>query len=301
MNRQKKYILGIDIGGTNFRIGLVSQIYEITEFKIISIKELQKGNFIDNLIKQIEFYINLYKEEIEAIGIGFPSIVSKDKKYVYSTPNIKNLDNINITDSLEKKLNIPIYINKDVNFLILKDIKENKIKDDSIVIGLYIGTGFGNAIYINGQIIEGKHGVAGELGHIPVLGSEEVCSCGNIGCIEMYASGKALKKINDENFSETDINNIFLEHGNTKIIKKYIDTLAIPIATEINILDPDYIIIAGGVTIMKEFPIGELKKSIYEKARKPYPAEDMNIIVSNHDQKSGILGAAYYIRNYKKG
>jgi D-allose kinase (fragment) len=301
MNSQKKYILGIDIGGTNFRIGLVSQIYEITEFKIISIKELQKGNFIDNLIKQIEFYINLYKEEIEAIGIGFPSIVSKDKKYVYSTPNIKNLDNINITDSLEKKLNIPIYINKDVNFLILKDIKENKIKDDSIVIGLYIGTGFGNAIYINGQIIEGKHGVAGELGHIPVLGSEEVCSCGNIGCIEMYASGKALKKINDENFSETDINNIFLEHGNTKIIKKYIDTLAIPIATEINILDPDYIIIAGGVTIMKEFPIGELKKSIYEKARKPYPAEDMNIIVSNHDQKSGILGAAYYIRNYKKG
>lgn len=301
MNSQKKYILGIDIGGTNFRIGLVSQTYEITEFKIISIKELQKGNFIDNLIKQIEFYINLYKEEIEAIGIGFPSIVSKDKKYVYSTPNIKNLDNINITDSLEKKLNIPIYINKDVNFLILKDIKENKIKDDSIVIGLYIGTGFGNAIYINGQIIEGKHGVAGELGHIPVLGSEEVCSCGNIGCIEMYASGKALKKINDENFSETDINNIFLEHGNTKIIKKYIDTLAIPIATEINILDPDYIIIAGGVTIMKGFPIGELKKSIYEKARKPYPAEDMNIIVSNHDQKSGILGAAYYIRNYKKG
>ena len=52
---------------------------------------------------------------------------------------------------------------------------------------------------------------------------------------------------------------------------------------------------------MKGFPIDELKKSIYEKARKPYPAEDMNIIVSNHDQKSGILGAAYYIRNYKKG
>ncbi len=301
MNSQKKYILGIDIGGTNFRIGLVSQLYEITEFQIKSIKELQEGNFIDNLVKQIKYYLNLYKEEIEAIGIGFPSIVSKDKKYVYSTPNIENLDNINITDSLEKKLDLPIYINKDVNFLILKDIKENKISNDSIVIGLYIGTGFGNAIYINGQIIEGKHGVAGELGHIPVLDSTEVCSCGNIGCIEMYASGKALKKINDENFPDTDINDIFLEHGNTEIIKKYIDTLAIPIATEINILDPDYIILAGGVMIMKEFPIAELKKSIYEKARKPYPAEDMNIIISKHDQKSGILGAAYYIRNYKKG
>ena len=59
MNSQKKYILGIDIGGTNFRIGLVSKSYEITEFQIKSIKELQKGNFIDNLVKQIEYYLNI--------------------------------------------------------------------------------------------------------------------------------------------------------------------------------------------------------------------------------------------------
>ena len=270
------------------------------EFQIKPITELQKGDFIDNLVEQIKFYINSYKKEIEAIGIGFPSIVSKDKKYVYSTPNIKNLDNINIADTLEKRLDIPIYINKDVNFLMLRDIKENNIKNDTVVIGLYIGTGFGNAIYINGQIIEGKHGVAGELGHIPVLRSKEVCSCGNTGCIEMHASGKALKNISKENFPETDIDNIFMEHGDTRIIQDFIDALAIPIATEINILDPDYIIIAGGVPIMKGFPIDRLKKAIYEKARKPYPAEDMNIIISNHDQKSGILGAAYYIRNYEK-
>lgn len=300
MNSQKKYILGIDIGGTNFRIGLVSEKYEVEEFQIKPITELQKGDFIDNLVEQIKFYINSYKKEIEAIGIGFPSIVSKDKKYVYSTPNIKNLNNINIADTLEKRLDIPIYINKDVNFLMLRDIKENNIKNDTVVIGLYIGTGFGNAIYINGQIIEGKHGVAGELGHIPVLRSKEVCSCGNTGCIEMHASGKALKNISKENFPETDIDNIFMEHGDTRIIQDFIDALAIPIATEINILDPDYIIIAGGVPIMKGFPIDRLKKAIYEKARKPYPAEDMNIIISNHDQKSGILGAAYYIRNYEK-
>lgn len=300
MKEQKDYVLGIDIGGTNFRIGLVSQNYEVEEFQIKPILELQKGDFIDNLLKYIKFYTDLYREKIKAIGIGFPSIVSKDKKYVYSTPNIKNLDNINVTDTLEKKLDIPVYINKDVNFLMLKDVKENNIENDKIAIGLYIGTGFGNAIYINGKIIEGKHGVAGELGHIPVLGSNEVCACGNTGCIEAHASGKALKKICEENFRETDIDNIFSEHRDTKIMEDFIDTLSIPIVTEINILDPDYIIIAGGVPIMKDFPMDKLKKSIYKRARKPYPAEDLNIIVSNHDQKSGILGAAYYIRSYMK-
>lgn len=297
---EREYILGIDIGGTNFRIGLVSKEYKVEEFQIKSISELQEGNFIDNLVEHIQFYIDSYGDKIEAVGIGFPSIVSKDKRYVYSTPNIKNLDNINVTDSLEKLINIPVYINKDVNFLMLKDIQENKIEKDKIAIGLYIGTGFGNAIYINGKIVEGKHGVAGELGHIPVLNSKEICACGNIGCIEMHASGKRLKMILDKEFLETSIDEIFIKYANSDIIKEYIDALSIPIATEINILDPDYIIIAGGVPMMKGFPIKELEKAIYRRARKPYPAEDLNIIIANHNQQSGLIGAAHYIRSYKK-
>ena len=72
MKEQKDYVLGIDIGGTNFRIGLVSQNYEVEEFQIKPILELQKGDFIDNLLKYIKFYTDLYREKIKAIGIGFP-------------------------------------------------------------------------------------------------------------------------------------------------------------------------------------------------------------------------------------
>ena len=135
MKKTDRYILGIDIGGTNFRIGLVSENYEISEFQIKPIKELQKGEFIDNLVKNIDFYLKKYEGSIEAVGIGFPSIVSKDKKYVYSTPNIPNLDNINVTDSLENLIDIPVYINKDVNLLMLKDVKENNVPDDAVAIG----------------------------------------------------------------------------------------------------------------------------------------------------------------------
>ena len=86
----------------------------------------------------------------------------------------------------------------------------------------------------------------------------------------------------------------------SEIIKQFIETLALPIATEINIFDPDYIIIGGGVPMMKDFPIEYLNKSIYKYTRKPYPAESLNIIYSKHDQKSGVLGAAYYIRKEAK-
>ena len=293
---QEKYILGIDIGGTNFRIGIVTDKYEVEDFKIKPSAVLQNGDFVKNLAQEIKEYLKKYENKIEAVGIGFPSCVSKDKKFVYSTPNMKNLDNINITDKLSEEINIPVYINKDVNLLILNDIEKNKIEKDKVTLGFYIGTGFGNAVYINGKTLEGKNGVAGELGHIPVLGSQDICSCGNTGCIEVYASGKNLQKILKEKFVNGNIEEIFTKYNDNEIIKQYIETLALPIATEINIFDPDYIIIGGGVPMMKDFPIEFLNKSIYKYTRKPYPAENLNIIYSKHDQKSGVLGAAYYIR-----
>ena len=293
---QKKYILGIDIGGTNFRIGLVSESYTVEDFKKIPSSTLQHGDFIENLAKEIKEYIDKYKDEIAGVGIGFPSCVSKDKKYVYSTPNMKNLDNVNVTDKLSEIINIPVYINKDVNLLILDDIKKHNMREDKVILGFYIGTGFGNAIYINGQTLEGKNGVAGELGHIPVMGSNDVCSCGNPGCIEIYASGKNLQKILKENFNDVIIDDIFEKYSENEIIKKYIETLALPIATEINIFDPDHIIIAGGVPMMKGFPKDYLIECIYKYTRKPYPADNLDIIFSEHDQKSGVLGAAHYIR-----
>ena len=297
---KSEYILGLDIGGTNFRIGLVNSKYEVIDFKIKSISELKNGDFIKNMVSEINEYIYKYPKNIEAIGIGFPSIISKDKQIIYSTPNIENLNNIEIFKMLSKYIEIPIFIDRDVNFLMLKDINENNIENKNLVLGFYIGTGFGNVIYINGQILEGKHGVSGELGHIPVYGLNDICSCGNKGCIELIASGKALKNILDEYYPNTLIDDIFLNHSEDGVIKEYIQKLAIPIATEINIFDPDDIIIAGGIPIMKNFPIELLKKEIFERVRKPYPANDLNIIISKHNQKSGILGVAYYIRKYFK-
>src|SRR5665648_44585 len=90
--------------------------------------------------------------------------------------------------------------------------------------------------------------------HIPVLGKDDICGCGNKGCIENYTSGKQLEYLQSTYFPGTEISDLFEYHSNETVVEKFIEALSIPIATEINILDPDYVILGGGVIHMKGFP-----------------------------------------------
>lgn len=151
----------------------------------------------------------------------------------------------------------------------------------------------GNAVYINGQLHVGKNGVAGELGHIPMYGIDEICTCGNVGCSETRCSGRYLMYLADTCFPDTDISEVFVKHGDDPRILEYVDTLAIPMATEINILDPDYVIMAGGVMMMKDFPMERLIWAVKERARKPFPSENLEFVFPEHTQDSGVIGGAY--------
>lgn len=291
-----KYVLGIDIGGTNFRIGLVSKKGDLLDFEIKPSKNLNQGDAVLNLVKEIKDFISAFTrmDMVEAISIGFPSSVSKDKSTVFSTPNLSGFDNINLKKPLEEEFKIPVFIDRDVNFLLQNDIKKLELNINQTILGFYIGTGFGNAIYIDGKFYDGKNGVAGELGHIPLYGVEDECTCGNRGCLETRCSGRYLQILQEKFFPETQIDQIFENHSDDEIIKKYIRDLAIPIATEINILDPDVVILAGGVVIMKNFPKDYLCKAIKLHARKPYPAENIRLIFTEHTQQSGVVGGAQF-------
>ena len=113
-------------------------------------------------------------------------------------------------------------------------------------------------------------------------------------------SGKRLEYLAERYFPDVSIREVFKYHGNSPIILKYVKDLAIPIATEINILDPDYSIIAGGVTFMEGFPKDVLLKAVHEKVRKPYPEENLEIMFTEHDQQSGIYGSGIYAHQMLK-
>lgn len=291
------YVIGIDVGGTNIRVGLVNENYELSDFVTEKSTSLQsKQGAVDNLINLIKNYLaerNLGKE-ILAIAIGFPSTLDKTRRKILSTPNIEGIQNINMADVLEEKFGIPVFLEKDVNMLLLNDMFAAKMLGEGIVIGFYLGTGVGNAISINGELITGKNGVSAELGHIPMLNGKGRCGCGNIGCAEVYASGRRLQELLNEHFPDIFIGEIFEKCGDEPLIKEFVRNLAIPVATEINILDPNVIFIGGGLISMKGFPIKYFEQAIHDFARKPLPEQDLHFIYSKEGQESGVIGAGIY-------
>ena len=296
------YVLGIDIGGTFTRIGFVDNDYNVSNFRKIETKEIISNNYgIDKFLDMIDLSIkesDLFIESIDslkAISIGVPATVNKEKNKIISAPYLHSLGNINLAEVIKSKFkNIEVFLEKDVNFLLYKDMYDMRLYNYPIVCGVYFGTGIGNSIYINNEFISGKHGTAGELGHIPVYGNNKICGCGNIGCIESKASGKALQYINDKKYKNDNISEIFNHYNEDEELKDFIDVLSMAVATELNILDPDVFIFGGGLQDMNNFPRKELEECIYKHSRKPYPGKDITILYTGNTQKSGVIGGGIY-------
>lgn len=292
-------IIGIDIGGTNFRIGYVDSLNQLHHFEQRSIQFITKGHVVENLAEVIGNYITEHNlsGRVDHITIGLPSIVSKDKSYVYSTPNLPVLNELDLGHLLSETLALPVYIDRDVNFLLYHDIHKMELDPagDQTILGFYYGTGLGNAIYIQGRSYQGSHGAAGELGHIPFPGVTGPCGCGNSGCAELLCSGKRLTELVPM-IPGARIESIFTDHKNHPLLVEYIRNLSMPIATEANILDPDTIVLGGGVLFMSDFSKERLLDEIRQRLRKPFPFKTVHFEFAAHNQQSGVLGGAYLIK-----
>lgn len=296
MNNGKELVIGIDIGGTNTRIGLVSDLGELLDITMFSSEKfLNQENQVEILIREIQQVLEVNKIlKPTAISLGIPSLISNDGNAAMSTPNLNSLDGVDIITPLRKSFFCPVYLNKDSNLQILYKMVEYEIDVNKTVIGIFFGTGIGNGVWVNGKMLQGRNSAAGELGHIPIWKCDIPCVCGNQGCIEGIVSGKRLEEICKEYFSNTEIQNLFTEHWPHHLLEEFVQNMALPVATEINIFNPDYIFLGGGIIYMKHFPKDMLKQEIIKKVRKPSPAENINIIFAKSQQEAGVLGAAYY-------
>lgn len=193
-----KKILGMDIGGTNLRMGLVDETLSVSGLEVIPARQVYRSdNTPEALSAVIEGYINRHPDSGRPLMIaaGFPSVVDKSRRRLYSSTNFPGLDGVDMVGFLEKNLGIPTIIDHDAYYLLAYDIHQFRLPLSGAVTGFYFGTGMGNAIYINGMPFTGKNGAAAEVGHIKTGLSSRPCSCGNQGCIEMYCCGKALEQL----------------------------------------------------------------------------------------------------------
>lgn len=299
MTKLQQPVLGIDIGGTNIRFGLVDSSLCLKAYERISTHDVFPDNAqpTEKLAEHIRDYCtrHLAGAMPSAVSIGFPSIINRARTVVVETPNIACIpDNYAVVQELGDALGLPVFINRDVNNLLLFDVENLGLKECSCVTGIYFGTGIGNAVIIDGKLLLGHNGVAAELGHVPVYGNRRICTCGNPGCMETIVSGLVLEGIQAEHFPETPIKQLFAKHMDAPVMQDFLEGMAQVVALELNLFDPDCMVLGGGLLEMPGFPRESMEALIHCYTRKPYPDKTLRLCYSRPEQSNGSVGAAIY-------
>ena len=292
------YVLGMDIGGTFTRLGFIDQNQRIYEIQKIPTSEL-----VDDFSGFITRHVDKWKAkyDLAAISMGYPGIVDPTTLEVISVPNQRKLEGKNYLKNLSDSLNLPIFVDKDTNFLFAHDVHHLQLNDVPSILAFYLGTGFGNAIQMNFKMVTGDHGSAGEIGHIPMRNATDICGCGGVGCVETLVSGVKLKKIHQEHFGDTNFEQIFTLHSEQEVLVEFIHNLAIAITTEINLLDVTNIILGGGVINMADFPKERLEKEIKGFLRNDTARTTFSTHYTKSAVEDGIIGAGVYAFKKLKG
>lgn len=298
----EKFFLCVEIGGTNLRYGVVANNYALKQFKKIPSRELSdaqnKGEYLKHLLDPvIEEHGGV--SSFTCISLSLASLMNRDRTICYNSPNIQGFDNLPLKEIMEKLWGLPVIMERDVNTALLYDLWKNHIGQEGIVIGVYIGTGLGNAMSINGKVYKGYTGSSCELGHIPVDGLEKRCGCGKKGCIELRACGKVLSDIAREHY-KCRVEDIFMKYGDRPDVLDVIRMCALATATEVTILDPVCVVLGGGVTQMPGFPMEYFIQNVKENLRMPEPRTSLTIVSASPDPEAGVIGAALNARTILK-
>lgn len=297
-------IIGIDLGGTWLRIGAVTSDNQMIAPSVIESEIVANAeNPVIKLCEIIENYkIQNQITDIEAISIGVPSSVENDKETVICTTNIRNqagevvFSHTNLAKDIREQLNVPVFVNNDVNNILLYDVAVNHLENQKVVVGIYIGTGVGASVLLNGKLLEGKNGAELDLGHIPYYQGDVPCSCGKRGCCECYASGWRLQQIREEYYPDTEIQDMFTLHRKEKPLKEFVQACAHVYAVMATIFNPDTMIVGGGVPEMKDFPREDFEKAVNENTGRDVMSYGFNYLYSRDTVGKGVIGAAVFAR-----
>ncbi|PKH21731.1 allose kinase [Enterobacterales bacterium CwR94] len=281
--------LGVDIGGTSTRLLQMDASQQWSGFrKVPTASWASQADALGALATLIAE--SLETQPTAGVMLGLPGILSRDRQHVLSLPFIQALDDRPVAAELSEMLSVPVAMDKDVNHLMLWDLLQLPALPDNAV-GLYLGTGMGNSLWLNGKFYHGQHGGAGEIGHIPWADNQQPCPCGNIGCAETLTSGNWLSRWAAQHCPETNLSQLFSVHGDHPDILSFIDRLAKIIASEMNILDPEYLILGGGVLAMPDFPLATLQQKITGHLRPPVTRSGLKVMISHATDHTGCRGA----------
>lgn len=269
--------IGIDMGGTNIRIGIVKDDTIIKKIERPTLAHRSEKEIINDLIATIREIIT---PDVKSIGIGVPSVVNIQKGIVYNVTNIESWKEVHLKDILEKEFNIPVSINNDSNCFALGEQKYGEGKGYNDIIGITIGTGIGSGLILNGHLYCGSNTGAGEIGDLPYLDK----------VFEYYCSGQFFLHVHNIKGSEVAKKASEGDKDALELFRKFGHHIGNLIKVVLFTYDPEVITIGGSISKSYEYYAEEMNKVIKTF---PYPEtiDKLKILISTRED-IGILGAA---------
>lgn len=298
---QKKYAIGIDIGGTNLRVALVSSGGEIVQ----KVKESTSEEILDSLLRAID---SLFSNDVVGIGIGVAGLISRKEGKVLSSPNLHQIEQINLMDEIKRRFDVPILVENDANSAAYGEMWVGVGRKFSSFILFTLGTGIGGGIIYKKKLLN----ISAEIGHMSINAEGDKCPCGNYGCLESYASARAilsktvfhlekgressLKGYHEGNIYKLTAEDVYkaaLDGDNLarEMFKNAGRYLGIGIANMINIMSPEAIVLSGGLVGAWEIFVQE---AIREASRRAFKElyDKVKILPSILMDDAGVIGSA---------
>ncbi|MFA5351382.1 MAG: ROK family protein, partial [Candidatus Omnitrophota bacterium] len=194
----KRFIIAIDLGGTNLKCALLNSALEIKAKSLFSTKSFNSkqrliGGIIDS-INNFIFKLDLPGNSISGVGIGLPGPVDPFKGLVHFLPNIPGWKEVGLKNILEREIKLPVFIDNDAKLMALAEHKTGSAKGYNNVLCMTLGTGVGGGLIINNTLYRGPDNAAGEVGHLPLNEHGPVCGCGSRACLEAYVGNARIIK-----------------------------------------------------------------------------------------------------------
>jgi len=303
---KKHYAIGIDIGGTSLRAALVSDEGAIVK----KVKLPSSDGITESLLKCVG---ELMTGDVAGVGFGVAGVIDRETGVVIESPNLPAIEGLQITETVRDRFGVPVFLENDANVAALgeKWLGEGKKLRSFVLISL--GTGIGGSVVYDGSLMN----IPAEIGHMSIVANGEKCSCGNYGCLELYASARAMLAYaiaamesgsasvlkdcctgNLYKLTPEDIYRIALD-GDTlarEVLKEAGRYLGVGISNIIHLFSPDAVILSGGLTGAWNIYIQE---AIREASRRTFKRlfDSVKILPSSLGDNAGILGSSFLVFN----
>jgi len=302
-------VIGVDLGGTNLRTALLTTDGDILECH----KETTHASEgWEKVLHRIATNIARQQEAaatrgmtVQVVGVGAPGVIQMNTGVVVKSPNFPDWNNLPLKEKLEHRLNLPVFIENDANAAALGEQWRGAAKGIDSMILLTLGTGVGGGIVLNKKIWHGADGMAGEIGHLTLIPNGRLCSCGNNGCLEMYASARGIVQSYREaaggSVSADDLHTLTSEkvyliaqagdQTARRVMKEAGRMLGIALASLINIFNPEMIVLGGRIKDAWPLFIDSVHEEVLRRAFLT-PAQRAQIVPSLLGDEAGMVGAA---------